>query len=96
MPGVEIETVGMEEDHIHLVMVVPPKYGVSNVVGKTKQFTAAKLREKFPWIKKVYWKEEVVWSPGYFVSTVGLDEEEIKKYVEWQGCQDSGQIQLRL
>ncbi len=46
------------------------------------------------WLKKVYWKEDVVWSPGYFVSTVGIDEEKILKYVEWQSRQDSGQMKF--
>ncbi|MBM4448934.1 MAG: hypothetical protein FJ015_06845, partial [Chloroflexi bacterium] len=35
------------------------------------------MREKFAWLEEVYWKERVVWSPGYFVSTVGLDEKQI-------------------
>ena len=35
------------------------------------------MRKKFRWLEKVYWNENVVWSPGYFVSTVGLDEEQI-------------------
>jgi hypothetical protein len=45
---------------------------------------------------EVYWKERVVWSPGYFVSTVGLDEKQITEYVRWQGGQDSGQASLDL
>ena len=48
------------------------------------------------WLEKVYWKEQVVWSPGYFVSTVGLDEKQITEYVKWQAHQDSGQAKLEL
>ena len=48
------------------------------------------------WLKKVYWKEDIVWSPGYFVSTVGVDEEKVLKYVRWQERQDSGQAKLEL
>jgi len=58
-------------------MVIPPKYAVSEVIGKVKQYTASQLKGKFAWLGKVYWKEQVVWSPGYFVSTVGLDEKAI-------------------
>jgi putative transposase len=47
-------------------------------------------------IEEVYWKEQVVWSPGYFVSTVGLDEKQITEYVRWQRSQDSGQAKLDL
>lgn len=79
-----------------MIMVIPPKYAVSDVVGEMKQYTARKLREKFAWLEKVYWKERVVWSPGYFVSTVGLDEKQIIEYVRWQGGQDSGQAKLDL
>jgi putative transposase len=56
----------------------------------------SKLRERFSWLKKRYQREAVVWSPGYFVSTIGIDEEKIIKYVKWQEHQDSGQAKLEL
>ena len=97
MPEVEIEKVGFEDkDHVHLVIIIPPKYAVSKVVGRIKGSSGSKLRKKFPWLGKVYWQENVVWSPGYFVSTVGLDEKWVKRYVEWQGRKDSGQLQMKL
>ena len=96
MPGCEIVERNTQVDHIHLIMVIPPKYAVSDVIGEIKQYTAKKMREKYAWLEKVYWKEWVVWSPGYFVSTVGLDEKQITEYVRWQGVQDSGQAKLDL
>jgi len=96
LPGCEIIQKNIMVDHIHLVMVIPPRFSVSDVIGRIKQFTSGRLREKFAWLGKVYWKERVVWSPGYFVSTVGVDERQILLYVEWQGRQDSGQAQLDL
>jgi len=48
------------------------------------------------WLGKVYWKENIVWSPGYFISSVGMDEKIIRKYVEHQGQQDSGQLRMKL
>jgi putative transposase len=96
MPGVTIETIGFDADHLHMVMSIPPKYSVSSVMGELKSQSASRLRKKFLWLSKVYWKENIVWSPGYFVSSVGVDEETIKNYVEHQGRQDSGQLQLRL
>jgi len=95
MPGVELVKLGMETDHLHMVAVIPPKYAVSDVIGKLKAQTAKQLRTKFPWLKQVYWKENLVWSPGFFVSTVGIDEKEIIKYVSWQGRQDLGQIKIK-
>ena len=96
MPRCEIIEQSIQVDHIHVLMVIPPKYAVSDVIGEMKQYTASKLREKFAWLDKVYWKERLVWSPGYFVSTVGLDEKEVTEYVKWQSRQDSGQAKLDL
>jgi len=64
-------------------MVIQPKYAVNDVIGEIKQYTASKIRGKFAWLEKVYWKERVLWSLGYFVSTVGLDEKQIAEYVRW-------------
>src|SRR4030042_4551899 len=99
MPGVLINTLGIDDkmrDHVHLEMVIPPKYAVSEVVGEIKGWTGSQLRKKFSWLENVYWKENLVWSEGYFVASVGVNEVMIKRYVEWQGKQDSGQAQLRL
>ena len=86
----------MQVDHIHILMVIPPKYAVSAVIGQMKQYTASRLREKFSWLGKVYWNERVVWSHGFFVSTVGLNEKQIMAYIKWQAHQDSGQAKLEL
>ena len=94
MPGCLIVEQNIQVDHIHTVMVIPPKYAVSEVVGRLKCQSASLLRKHFEWLEKVYWKENVVWSPGYFVSTVGVDEARIIKYVRWQERQDSGQMKF--
>ena len=94
MPGCKIIEYNIMKDHIHMVMIIPPRYAVSEVIGRIKCWTASKLREKFTWLGKVYWNENIVWSPGYFVSTVGMDEKTILAYVKWQGAQDSGQAKL--
>lgn len=91
MPGVEIETIGFDGDHLHMVMVIPPKYAISDVMGQLKSQSSSRMRKKFDWLAKVYWKENILWSPGYFVSSVGVDEETIKRYVEFQGRQDEDQ-----
>ena len=73
-----------------------PKSWITDVVGQVKAQSASNLRKKFPWLSKVYWKENIVWSPGYFVSTVGIDEKIIIKYVQFQKSQDLGQAKLVL
>jgi hypothetical protein len=60
MPGCEIVEQNIQVDHIHLLMVIPPKYAVSEVIGQMKQYMASRLRKKFEWLEKVYWKEQVV------------------------------------
>jgi len=96
IPGVKLETIGFDKDHLHIVMLIPPKFSIPSVMGKLKSQSASQLRKTFPWLAKVYWNDNIVWSPGYFVSSVSVDEETIKKYVELHGHQDSGQLQLKL
>ncbi len=91
-PGVTIETIGFDQDHLHMVMIIPPKYSISDVVGKLKSQSTSRMRKKFTWLERVYWKENIMWSTGYFVSSVGVDEDVIKRYVEYQGRQDEGQL----
>ena len=94
LPGCEIVKVNIQVDHIHMLIIIPPKYAVSEVMGIIKGMTSSHLRKKLEWLGKVYWKDNIVWSPGYFVASVGIDEDKILKYVEWQGRQDSGQAKL--
>jgi len=94
IPGCEIIEYNIQVDHIHMIMIIPPKYSVSDVIRQIKAQTASRLRKKFSWLSKVYWKENIVWSPGYFVSTVGIDEKSIIKYVQFQESQDLGQAKL--
>ena len=96
IPGCEAVEFNIQVDYIHLVMIIPPKHSVSEVVGRIKGVTVSRLRKRFSWLSKRYQRESVVWSPGYFVSTIGIDEEKIIKYVQWQEHQDSGQAKLEL
>ena len=96
MPGVEIEAIGFDGDHLHMLIIIPPKYSIADIMGRLKSQLASKLRKFFPWLAKVYWNENIVWSPGYFVSSVGIDEDIIRRYVEQQGQQDSGQLRQEL
>ena len=95
-PGVTVETIGFDRDHLHMLMTIPPKYSISDIMGRLKSQLASRMRKFFPWLSKVYWNENIVWSPGYFVSSIGLDEKTIRNYVELQGQQDSGQLRQEL
>jgi len=83
----EILELSVKPDHIHLVMSIPPKYAVSTVMGYLKGKLALKLFERYEQLGRKYWGRHV-WSRGYCVSTVGLDEEKIRLYVKWQEKKD--------
>ncbi len=95
-PSLKFEEVNHDKDHIHLLISVPPTMTVGRAVGIIKQNTARELKQKFPFIKSIYWGTDAVWSEGYFVSTVGVNEAIIKKYIEYQGKKDSGQTKFVL
>ena len=94
-PDVEIERFSIQTDHVHLVMIIPPRCSVSEIVGKIKANTSREVRKQFGWVKKMYWRNEF-WSPGFFSSTVGIDEEVIKRYVEFQERVDKGKVPVQL
>ena len=92
-PDVVIEKFSSPVDHVHLIMGIPPKSAVAAIIGKLKANTSREVRTRFPWLKKVYWRNEF-WSVGFFSSTVGINEDVIKRYVEFQEKVDRGQMQL--
>ena len=80
---IEVLELNIQEDHIHIILSIPPKYTVSSVMGFLKGKLALRLFQRYEQIGKRYWGRHL-WSRGYCVSTVGLDEEKIRKYVKWQ------------
>ncbi len=92
-PDVAIPQWSVQFDHIHVVLVIPPKYAVLSIVGKMKANVSRQLRSQYPELKQPYWGA-VLWSPGFFSSTVGLNEAVIRRYVAHQEGVDKGRIQL--
>lgn len=95
-PEWEYIAIGIDVDHVHLHMVIPPKYAVSKVVETIKKNTSRQMSEKFRFLSQVYWDREGIWSTGFFVSTVGINESIIRQYVDMQAKEDTGQAQLEL
>ncbi|VAW30469.1 Mobile element protein [hydrothermal vent metagenome] len=84
----EVLELNVQIDHIHLVVSIPPKVSVSEFMGTMKGKLAIKLFKSYPGLKeKPYWGNHF-WARGYFASTVGIDEETIKKYVKYQEDQE--------
>ena len=88
--------IGMDKDHIHMHLVIPPKYSVAQVVSKLKSYTSRDMKKKFEFLKDVYWGTNSVWSKGYFVSTEGVSDKVISRYVAIQGSEDAGQAELEV
>lgn len=86
-PTLSIETVNVDNDHLHMQIEIPPSMPVAVVVQKMKQSTSIYLKYKFKFIREMY-PDGNIWSVGYFSSTIGLNEEQVRKYIEYQGKKD--------
>ena len=85
--GVEIIEGHMMPDHIHMLLSIPPKYSVSSVMGYLKGKSALMIFDRHANLKYKYGNRHF-WCEGYYVSTVGLNEETIKKYIAEQEQRD--------
>ena len=82
--GCEVVELNVQSDHVHIVVSIPPKVSVSTYMGTIKGKIAIKLLKSYPMLKKKpYWGNHF-WARGYFVNTVGLNEDMIKRYVKYQ------------
>ena len=90
----EIEEGHLLVDHVHILISIPPKHAVSQVVGYLKGKSAI-------WVARYYGRKrnfsgQHFWARGYYVSTVGRDEAAIREYIRQQEAEDRRQDQLRL
>jgi len=90
-PTLWIESMNTDEDHVHIQIEIPPNIAVSDAVGRLKQEASRHLRSKFKFIREIYLDKDGIWSVGYFSSTVGLNEAQVKRYIEWQGKKEKPQ-----
>lgn len=77
----------MMADHVHILIEIPPKYSVSQVVGYIKGKSAIYIARKYG-ERSRYFSGQNFWARGYFVSTVGRNEEVIRKYIQNQEADD--------
>lgn len=82
-------------DHVHMCLSIPPKYAVSNVVGYIKGKSAITIARQFGGRTRNF-TGEVFWARGYFVSTVGLDEQMVRAYIRNQEELDERYDQMKL
>ena len=87
----------MVQDHVHMLIKIPPKHAVSSIVGYIKGKSAIAVARQFSGKKRNY-NGEKLWARGYAVSTVGFEESQIKKYIKNQeqldgeGSDESGEF----
>jgi putative transposase len=77
-PTLWIEAVNRDDDHVHLQIEIPSNTTVSDAVGKLKAYSSKALQAKFKYIREMYLDKDGIWSVGFFSSTVGLNEEQMR------------------
>jgi len=90
----EIEEGHLMADHVHIMISIPPKYSVAQVMGYIKGKSAIHIARQFGGIRRNFTGQSF-WARGYFVSTVGRDEEVIRRYIQHQEIEDRRQDQLK-
>ena len=81
----EIDTLEVMPDHVHLFLLAPPKYSPSRVVQILKSISAREVFRRYPWLREQLWGGEL-WGDGYFVRSVGdeVTAEVIRRYIKLQ------------
>ena len=91
---IEVLRANVQEDHVHVVVIIPPRVSVATVIQYMKSSTGRLLNKRFEFMRKAMYGKGGIWSRGYCVSTVGLNEKEIMEYVKYQEHDDSGQLKI--
>lgn len=91
----QVEEGHLMPDHVHMMLSIPPKYPVSQVVGFIKGKSAIHIARTFGERKRNFVGQHF-WARGFFVSTVGRDEEAVRDYIRHQEVEDRRLDQLRL
>ena len=91
----EVEEGHLMPDHVHMLISIPPKHAVSQVVGYIKGKSAIHIARVYFDRKRNYVGQHF-WARGYFVSTVGRDEAAIRDYIRKQEKEDKRLEQIRL
>jgi putative transposase len=90
-----IEEGHLMPDHVHMMISIPPKYAVAQVVGFIKGKSAIHIARRYAEVKRNFVGQRF-WARGYFVSTVGRDEEVIREYIRHQEHEDRRRDQMEL
>jgi len=94
---IEIDTMEIAKDHVHLFVSFPPRESIARVVGKFKSISASIIFREYPGVKRELWGGHF-WQVGYFVRTVGaaVTADVIRRYIEYHQVEETIPQQLRL
>ena len=83
--GFWIDTMEVAEDHVHVVLEAPPRYGPARIAQMLKSISAREVFQRFAWMRRQFWSGEL-WADGYFVRSVGdqVTADVIRRYVKYQ------------
>jgi putative transposase len=94
--GCEVIELNVQRDHVHLMVMIPPKVAISDLMGRVKGQTSIKIFKQFHHLKKKpYWGNHF-WAKGYCVDTVGIDADMVRKYVKYQEQRERQEEQLTI
>ena len=88
-PTLSLEAMNTDADHVHLQIEIPPSIAIADAVRVLKGASSVAIRKCFKFIREMYLEKDGIWSVGYFVSSIGLNEGQIRRYLEWQGKKES-------
>lgn len=86
-PTLYIHSLNTDEDRVHLQIEIPPNLTIAAVVQRLKIESSIRIKKRFKFVREMY-LDGSIWSVGYFVSTIGLNEAAIRKYIAYQGKRD--------
>ncbi len=94
---IEIDTMEVAEDHVHLFVSFPPRESIAKVVGKLKSISASVIFREYAEVKRELWGGSF-WQVGYFVRTVGdeVTADVIRKYIKYHRTEETVPKQLNL
>jgi REP-associated tyrosine transposase len=93
--GSWVEEGHLQADHVHMLLSIPPKYAVAQVVGYLKGKSAIHIARTYGGRLRNFVGEHF-WARGYFVSTVGREEEAVRRYIQAQEAEERRLEQLEL
>ena len=93
--GMEIDTMEVMEDHVHVFLSAPPRYSPARVMQIMKSISARETFARFPWLRRKLWGGEF-WGDGYFVRSIGdqVTSEIIRRYIQYQKSPKNVQLEL--